>query len=346
MKVRSKLVSIAVGSVLILGATPSALAQVDWTIEDFAVEPGDPGSWDSSRHQLGDVVFDGATYHMFLVGGQTPLSWDSPWKVGHWTLEPLTQEWEPDPANPVLSPEPGEWDGFTIYSMAVLYEEGMFKMWYGATATQFGSVDVGYATSPDGSTWTKVIGQLPGLEPGDPGAWDDWGRVPSAVLFDGEQYRMWYHSVQYNGGDLDIWRLGTATSVDGITWDKHPEPVMEAVFPWEEERLYMPEVVAYGGGYAMWYSALAVAPSPDVASIGYAVSQDGIHWARWPDNPVLTPPPPCNAVDSFAAIFEGNALHAWTARCYVIAHVTSPLDVVFFDQFETGGTEIWSSVVQ
>ena len=131
-----KLGPIVVASIIMLGGGQAAVAQVDWTYHDPVVQPGPPGSWDSSRHQVGDVVFDGATYHMYLVGGQTPLSWDSPWKVGHWTSTDIQGPWYYDPANPVLEPEPGRWDGFTIFSAAVLYDPDtmMFRMWYGATS--------------------------------------------------------------------------------------------------------------------------------------------------------------------------------------------------------------------
>jgi hypothetical protein len=308
----------------------------------MVVPPGKPGSWDSNDHRLGNVVFDGTTYHMFLLGGQTWLPWDSPWHVGHWTWNALTQNWDPDTAhNPVLSPEPGQWDGFTIWDLAVLYEGGVFKMWYGAAAAYPGESRAGYATSPDGSTWTKYAGNpLPGLEPGAPGEWDDLGVVPSAVLYDGVDYRMWFVARQ-DGPDWGTWRLGTATSPDGITWTKHPEPVLVGSLPWEGDLLYTPEVISYGGGYAMWYTGFGSGPS----AIGYAVSPDGIHWGRWPENPVLSPLPGCGAADSIAVIIDSGTLYGWVSNCYHVWSVTSPLEVVFFDAFETGDCAIWSSMV-
>ena len=89
-------------AVLALGASQLAFAQVDWSWEEVCVPA--PRELGLHRHQAGDVVFDGTTYHMFLNGGQTFLPWDSPWHVGHWTWNALTQKWDPDPANPVLSP--------------------------------------------------------------------------------------------------------------------------------------------------------------------------------------------------------------------------------------------------
>ena len=340
MRLRTPVAVVFSTAIVVMAVASLALAQVDWTMEEMVVPPGKPGDWDSYSHRLGDVVFDGATYHMFLTGGQTWLPWESPWKVGHWTLEPLTQEWVEDVSNPVLEPTPGEWDGFSIYSVAVLYEGGLFKMWYGAAAAYPDEARVGYAESLDGSAWNKFPGNpLPGLVPGLPGEWDDAGMDASTVLFDGAEYRMWYFAVKDDGGP-GTWRLGTATSPDGITWQKEPDPVLVGDRPWESNYVYYPEVVPMGDGYAMWYVATA-----GLAAIGYAVSPDGIHWGKWPGNPVLTPLPGCNAVDSIAVIIEGDTVHGWVSNCRDVWYVTSPLELVFFDGFETGDTAIWSAVV-
>jgi hypothetical protein len=233
MKMITVLVALFCAAALVLGAAQVALAQVDWTFEELVVPPGDPGSWDPLRHHVADVVFDGTTYHMYLLAGQAGVPWDSPWHVGHWTSTSITGPWMADPLNPVLSPEPGQWDGWTIYHLAVLHEGGVFKMWYGAAAAFPGVTLVGYATSPDGSTWTKDPGNpLPSLPAGAPGEWDDAGINPSTVHFDGSEYRMWYMAVK-EGPDYGTWRFGTATSADGFTWTKHPDPVLVGSLPWE-----------------------------------------------------------------------------------------------------------------
>ena len=342
MKLRSRLGSMVFASILAVCAGQIAFAQVDWTFEELVVPPGPPGSWDSYRHVVQDVVFDGTTYHLYLTGGQTSNPWHSPWHVGHWTWNALTQEWDPDTEhNPVLSPEPGAWDGYTVYSVAVLYDGGVFKMWYGAASEFPGVCSVGYATSSDGSDWTKQAGPLPGLFPGAPGTWDDFGMNPSTVLIEGGSYRMWYHAVQ-GDGSYGTYRIGTATSTDGITWTKHPEPVLVPSEPWEADCVDFPEVIPMGGGYAMWYGGVVWGAS---VQVGYAVSPDGVHWGKWPDNPVLTPLAGCAAVDALIVIALGDTVYGWTSNCNTTYHVTSPLDVVFFDAFETGDTAIWSVVV-
>ena len=340
-----KLGPIVVASILALCAGQVAIAQVDWTWGDLCVEPGLPGSWDSANHQLGDIVFDGTTYHLYLVGGQTDFVFDSAWAVGHWTSTDIQGPWDYDPANnPVLEPEPGQWDSYSIISVAVRYDGSTFQMWYGATDAYPGVISVGYATSTDGSLWTKqhASNPLPGLVPGASGEWDDSGMTPSTVLYDGSIYRMWYTAVKYNGSS-GTWRLGYASSDDGITWDNEDDPVLVGTEPWEGNNVYHPEVVPSGGGFAMWYTALVWG---QMVNIGYATSPDGLQWGKWPSNPVLTPTPPCVVTDSFAVMIEGDTIHGWTNTCdNDIYHVTSPLEVVFFDTFESGDITFWSATV-
>ena len=197
MNAKSKLGPIAIASIMLLLAAQVAFAQVDWTWGTLEVPPGDPGSWDPGRHLMGDVVFDGTTWHMYLVGGpgDEPVAYR--WKVGHWTWNDLTLEWEEDPANPVLEPDSGHWDAYSIGSVAVLHQGGMFHMWYGAAGVHLDPTYVGYATSSDGSLWIKDLGNpVAGLGPGSAGAWDDHGTAPHTVLVEGSSLRMWFFAFQ------------------------------------------------------------------------------------------------------------------------------------------------------
>ncbi len=214
MNAKSKLGPIAIASIMLLLAAQVAFAQVDWTWGTLEVPPGDPGSWDPGRHLMGDVVFDGTTWHMYLVGGpgDEPVAYR--WKVGHWTWNDLTLEWEEDPANPVLEPDSGHWDAYSIGSVAVLHQGGMFHMWYGAAGVHLDPTYVGYATSSDGSLWIKDLGNpVAGLGPGSAGAWDDHGTAPHTVLVEGSSLRMWFFAFQGGyGGVGTTWRIGHARS--------------------------------------------------------------------------------------------------------------------------------------
>jgi hypothetical protein len=333
--------ALVVASVIVLGAGQVALAQVDWTLQELCVAPGAPGTWDTGGHMLGDVVFDGARYHMYLVGGPGTDPLDYPWSVGHWWSDDVAGPWAEDPDNPVLVPTPGAWDGFTIIDFGVWFDGAMLHAWYGAAAVYNGLVNAGHATNPTGfGDWTKDLANpLPGLGPGIPGPWNSVGPTPSTVLFDGATHGMWYTAAE--GSTWGAWRIGYAASTDGgLAWTSYPDPVLAGQEPWEGVNVYLPEVVPYGDGFAMWYAG-----ANSTAAVGYAVSPDGIHWGRWAENPVLSPSPGCDRLDSIAVLLEGDTTHAWVANCRSIYHATSPLEVVFFDGFEGGDADVWGTVL-
>ncbi len=341
MKKKPNLGTAVLASLMVVCAAQVAIAQVEWEMGLLAVAPGDPGKWDSSGHRLGEVIYDGSLYHMYLMGGQTTHPFDSPWAIGHWTSDTKDGPWVPD-ANPVLEPgAPGTWDAYTIYDIAVLYDGSEFRMWYGAAASFPGDIYVGYATNIDGwGAWEKhPDNPVDGLEPGAPGEWDDQGMGADTVLFDGALYRMWTTAMSSSGSWS--WRIGYAESLDGLTWVKHPDPVLEGIEPWEDSLVYFADVIPHGSGVQMWYSG----NDSGYTSIGYAISPDGLHWGRWQDNPVLIPMSPCVRLNSSAVIIEGKTAHGWFAHCEDIYYYSSPFELVSFDGFETGDTSIWSVVV-
>lgn len=68
--------------------------------------------------------------------------------------------------------------------------------------------------------WSKYP-ENPILIPG-PQEWDSQLVGGPDILYDGKGYKMWY-----SGYDGKYWRVGYATSSDGITWDKHPNPALD-----------------------------------------------------------------------------------------------------------------------
>ncbi len=75
-------------------------------------------------------------------------------------------------------------------------------MWYLGVDQNFDGA-TGYATSPDGITWTKDT-LNPVLEPGSAGEWDNVAAAAGAVLFDGSHYRMWYDSFDGDNSSIGV----------------------------------------------------------------------------------------------------------------------------------------------
>ena len=257
----------------VLLAAGAAWGDTPWTrYEDNPVlEAGEPGDWDQGGVLSGAVLFDGTTYHMWYAGVRT--QWPDA-DIGYATsTDGVTWTKHPDP---VLLRE-DTWDSGGVFPGAVVRDGTTYHMWYVNTS---GSItQTGYATSTDGVIWTPYPGN-PVLRVGDPGSWDEVKADIHAVRAEEGTYRAWYNG-RAAGSSRE--QIGHATSTDGVTWTKHPEPVLSAEWPgWDGSSVTNASVV-FDGAYHMWYRG-----GTSVAQIGHAASSDGIRWVRQPaDEPVL-----------------------------------------------------------
>lgn len=283
-----------------------AAAQTDWVEhpDNPVLGPGAPGSWDAGGHWLHEVVFDGSMYHMWFTGIEAGGDW---WDIGHATSTDGV-EWTMDPANPVLlHGESGEWDDSGVSAHGVVYDGTLFHMWYSGLFHDL-SGRVGYATSPDGTVWTKSE-HNPVMDVGPSGSWQADGVSPSTVIFDGDVYRMWYAGATYRGGLVA--RVGYASSSDGIVWERLPDPVLDIGMDpgsFDRRAIGHPEVVFDEDRnlYHMWYAGI---DRDYQYRIGYAWSTDGIEWTKHRYNPVLERP--VYEVDGPNVLIEGSSFRMW-----------------------------------
>jgi predicted GH43/DUF377 family glycosyl hydrolase len=179
--------------------------------------------------------------------------------------------WVKYPKNPVLGGDLG-----TCFDISVLKEGDTYRMWFSWRPKK----SIALVESKDGIKWSKpviVIG------PNDKTDWESDLNRP-VVIKNGDRYQMWYTG-QARGKS---W-IGYATSKDGKTWERMSDkPVLSAEQPWEKVAVMCPHVLydAKARRYRMWYSG---GEQYEPNAIGYAISEDGLNWAKHEKNPVFGP---------------------------------------------------------
>jgi predicted GH43/DUF377 family glycosyl hydrolase len=268
---------------------------------DYVLDVGVPGSWDDILAKFPRVIHDGVTYHMWYTGNDGTNN-----RIGHATSSDGYQ-WTKDGANPVLDlGSPGSWDQSAVYFSSVIYNGSGFQMWF--SGDNGSNIRIGYATSPDGVTWTRYAGN-PVLDIGLPGSWDEKHVFHPEILYDGMTYHLWYNG--QSGLEPEI---GYASSPDGVTWTKYPgNPVLKIGPPgsWDSARVRDASVYHDGSVFHMWFSG---ADGPG-GQIGHAVSSDGINWTKDPGNPVIVVGSP-GRWDDFtiytpSVLVEGSTYRMW-----------------------------------
>ena len=222
---------------------------------------GEPGAWDGSGEHAPFVMKNGDLYQMWYEGFDGDVR-----QLGYATSRDGVN-WRKYPGNPVLQAGPESYDQFVAGHGTVLYEDGLYKLWYHAIGDLDGVGDVdaiiAYATSPDGIHWTKHGPVLVGA----PESWDTglWG--PSVLNVNGA-YWMWYSA----GGPVYPISIGVARSRDGVIWTRVGDrPVITD--PDFIDNFSDPHVILDGRTFKMWMGNFF-----SDGAIYYADSRNGIDW--------------------------------------------------------------------
>ncbi len=193
----------------------------NWTlIDSLALEPSsDPTRFDSGGVEWGWIIKDGDTLKIWYHGGGQDIR-----GIGYaWSID--GHNW---------TKVDGSGNGRCVYdetmdgpntvalgAPCVVKDGGTYHIWYFKANYIEPNIfyNIGYATSPNGLDWTNIPG--PGtngavLSLGGSGKFDESGVIFPSVIKENNEFKMWY-----TGSDnLDSWRIGYATSSDGINWTK------------------------------------------------------------------------------------------------------------------------------
>jgi predicted GH43/DUF377 family glycosyl hydrolase len=117
---------------------------------------------------------------------------------------------------PVLSLGKGEGFRYGIQHPHVMYESGVYKMWF--TLTQNNSSGFGYAESTNGFDWN--IKNEAVLSPSL--VWEGNYLLYPMVIREEGLYKLWYGARSHSA----FFRVGYAESIDGLVWKKKEKPII------------------------------------------------------------------------------------------------------------------------
>ena len=252
---------------------------------------------------------------------------------GHvWTPRLNVQTGEP---NLVLGPTTGKWDAKGVETASVVKTpNGRYWMYYsGDLANGSNTWGIGLAQSLDGITWTKV-GTGPVLK--GRGKWEGpffdgaemvGGVCEPSVVYDAGKgiFRMWYAALGIRS-EVIAYRLGYATSVDGIRWTAQANPVLEPGVGDAWDNLVVSQVSVaqdpktgffhlfyFGASGDDYLQADGLGAASIAGDIGYGFSTDGINWQKAPA-PVVSPVP--NTWEHWtvagpAALIQNDTIRLW-----------------------------------
>jgi len=246
-------------------------------------------SWDDHRLSFPCVIRMGSVYKMWYAASP---SMTSLYEIGYATSTDGIS-WTKYSGNPVLVDGPtGSWDDIYVTVPRVIYDDGIYKMWYAGNDGT--NSETGYATSTDGINWIKNADNPIFVNNGP--SWESAGVGISCMINEKGWYNFWY-----GGGNGAVSRTGYAKSLTGFDFNRNPTFVLD-VGPsgtWDDVWAAQASVARYDDDYEMIYSGW----SGSVQEIGHATSTNGINWNKDAANPILQRGP---------ASFDNDALgHPW-----------------------------------
>lgn len=247
-------------------------------------------TWDEQIRERGWIMKEGDTWHLWYTGYRK----DENEKHLGYATSPDGLTWTRYQNAPV-------YDAGWVEDMCVIKSDGTYYMF------AEGRGDTAHLlTSTDRIHWKEngpLQIQLSDGRPISPGPYG----TPTVWLEDG----IWY--LFYERGDLGIW---LATSTDLRTWkNKLDEPVIRmGPETYDQFGVALDQVIKFGGKYYGYYHATPHKDWHEWVSC-LAVSDDLIHWQKYPGNPILR-----ENKSSPVVVFDGSSLRLYSMHPGVAVH--------------------------
>jgi predicted GH43/DUF377 family glycosyl hydrolase len=232
--------------------------------------PGPEGSFDAGALGSMCILRAGDVFHIYYEawGVRSAKEWDAAeyetLQIGHATSKDGIH-WTKDPGNPVL-PRGGEqdFDRTGVWDPYVIYEDGLFKMWYGGGGGSQPNFGWAYAFSKDGSHFR---------ERGLIGIGNQTGTEDCHVVFDKESGL--YHMYYWHGwSEPEALLLVTSPTETGFDFNK---AIHVQIRGDDAHMKKFAHVLRDEDGWHMFYSNFERAHCEN-SIVRYATSEDGIHF--------------------------------------------------------------------
>ncbi len=240
----------------------SYIASLDVDIEnDFKISnlsknpvltPGEIGLFDDSGVVMGCFQQVEGQDFLYYLGWNLKVT--VPWlnTIGLAIYNPITKQYKKNSLAPMM--DRSSEDPFSISYPSVLFDEGVYKMWYGSNLNwgkdQSSMQHVfKYAESKDGINWNRTNEIVVGLE-----HLNEYALSKPWVLKDRGVYKMWY-SYRANG-EITTYRIGYAESLDGKKWIRKDDEAGIDVSEsgWDSQMISYPCVFDYKEKRYMLYN--------------------------------------------------------------------------------------------
>lgn len=217
-----------------------------WSEPILTLMPNPESGWEDEINRNCVLYIDGI-YKMWYTGQANEHSW-----IGYAESEDGLS-FKRQQTEPVIRFE-HSWERDSVMNPCVLYEDGIYRMWYSAGDTYEPNV-IAYAESKDGIHWEKYENN-PIFECEKKNYFEQ-DRIGGCSILKTEDmgYLMFYIGYE----DIDTARICVAHSGDGITgWERSPQnPLVEPTAgDWDSEACYKPAVIwdEEKNKWRLWYN--------------------------------------------------------------------------------------------
>lgn len=223
--------------------------EILYLTEKPVLSPGDLGTFDDSGVMASSLVDHKGKKYIYYTGWNLSVTVPFRWSIGLAISNDGGKTFERYSKAPIM--DRSHLDPFFVGSPTVIFEDGMWKMWYISSkgweihdnkprAPYF----IKYAESEDGVEWKRENITCLNLK-GDEVA---LGRA--SILRENDHYNMWYSIA------TDHYRIGYADSLDGINWTRKDNLVSIDVSHdgWDSESVEYTHVFNHNGRKYMLYN--------------------------------------------------------------------------------------------